>query len=240
MTITPEAMSKRWNHPGFKLISGKLIDNNGFCCPQGDVLRVAGRSDQYINGLHQQVADVEVAQILGISKTHSILLRFVNDFQTARPQDVLSVPERVLGVSANRVLMFWSKLDVMGSGELRDVARRMAGQSGSIISCARRAIEEGVEEEACLNLSTTHGDYLCVEVTNRSMLEFPTLPESPAKMSLHASLCISSQRLSAATAGYAALEIQAGDYLQMLGLPLFFLPMFGVEALSELDAECET
>jgi hypothetical protein len=61
----------------------------------------------------QSKADTETARILGISRTHSVLLRKVDDSQGGCPQLVLSRPEEVLGAKATILLAFWLYIDSM-------------------------------------------------------------------------------------------------------------------------------
>jgi hypothetical protein len=112
MTILAETCA-RWRSAARASFGGKLIDDEGCCCAQGDVLRAAGWKDEQLRSTEQQDADREVARLLGISRAHSALLRHVNDSKDGCPQDVLDHPERVLGDRAELVLAFWRRLDAM-------------------------------------------------------------------------------------------------------------------------------
>jgi hypothetical protein len=105
-------MVARWNDPKARpLFKGRLIDGDGCCCAQGDVLRMCGWSDRKLRKTKQRDADCEVAARLGISRAHAVLLRRINDSADGCPQDVLAHPERILGDQAARVLSFWRRLD---------------------------------------------------------------------------------------------------------------------------------
>ena len=111
MTLLDE-MATRWSAPDARpLFKGELIDEDGCCCAQGDVLRMCGWSDDQLRKAEQETVDSEVARQLGISVAHSVLLRQTNDKLDGCPQDVLAHPERVLGEQAPRVLAFWRHLD---------------------------------------------------------------------------------------------------------------------------------
>lgn len=121
-----EEMVARWSSPDARpLFKGVLIDAHGCCCAQGDVLRMCGWTDSQLYSMKQATADREVARRLGISLTHSILLRQVNDRADGCPQDVLAHPERILGDQAQRILSFWRRLDVMTSDQW-EAARKLA------------------------------------------------------------------------------------------------------------------
>ena len=80
MNISTETCIARWSDPAARpLFKGKLIDEDGCCCAQGDVLRLSGRTDQELRNMAQSTADAEVAKLLGISRGHAILLRIIND-----------------------------------------------------------------------------------------------------------------------------------------------------------------
>jgi hypothetical protein len=114
--ISHEAVIARWEDPSARpLFKGKLIDEDGCCCAQGDILRTfCGWTDEQLRKVNVQAkADAEVAQALGISRFQAVLLRVVNDYQDGCPQDVLRAPEKVLGDQAHILLAFGRHLDRM-------------------------------------------------------------------------------------------------------------------------------
>lgn len=127
MEVTIERIVERWKGLERPLFRDCLIDANGCCCAQGDVLRLSGYIDKQLRALTQDKADVKVANILGISRAHAILLRNVNDRIGGAPQIVLSNPEQVIGDKAPYLLALWLHLD-----ELSAVAGDVAGASSEI------------------------------------------------------------------------------------------------------------
>jgi len=118
MAATLKSMRDRWSDPTARpLFKGRLIDSDGCCCAQGDVLRVCGWTDYQLRLSTQLDADKAVAASLLISLSHSVLLRVVNDNENGCPQDVLDVDGpgivRFLGPDAKLVLAFWHHLDSM-------------------------------------------------------------------------------------------------------------------------------
>jgi hypothetical protein len=126
--VTIDSMVQRWSGLERPLFRGRLIDTlpDGTCahCAQGDVLSCAGFTNDELKRMEQREADKEVARILGISITHAILLRSVNDNAGGCPQLVLSHPEQVLGDKAPILLAFWLYLD-----NLPDAAWDAAGDT---------------------------------------------------------------------------------------------------------------
>ena len=111
--ITIDYMVQRWSGMERPLFKGKLIDDDGCKCAQGDVLACAGWTDQQLRELTQSTADLEVADILNISKAHAVWLRVVNDSVGGAPQVVLSSPEQLVGSNAPLLLAFWKHLDTL-------------------------------------------------------------------------------------------------------------------------------
>ena len=119
----------RWNAPGGRPLSGSLIadsttaaDRPDCMCAQGWALYESGMTLDDIANLAQVNADTEVAKRLGISRTHAVLLRCINDSRPDSPSVVLTDPAAVLGNQADRVLAFWRHLDTMTKDDWRKVA----------------------------------------------------------------------------------------------------------------------
>jgi hypothetical protein len=113
MKVSIETMATRWQSLERPLFKGSLIDADGCKCAQGDVLFCGGYTDEQLRSMSQSKADSETAKLLGISRTHAVLLRDINDSVDGSPQDVLTDPERVLGEKATILLAFWLHLDNM-------------------------------------------------------------------------------------------------------------------------------
>jgi hypothetical protein len=113
-----------WKDPRNIPFKGKLISPDGCMCAQGQVLyKKGGYTKEQLRGLNQFEADREVARILDISISHSILLRRINDNEDGAPQEVLSNPEKYLGPNFEAVLAFWWKLGNL-SKEQRKIVRQ--------------------------------------------------------------------------------------------------------------------
>jgi hypothetical protein len=123
MTITIDQIIARWDSGEGKPYKGSLIDwdayaerpdDIGCMCAQGQVLHlVAGWSPGKLRDTEQSIADRETADLLGISRTHAVLLRQINDGVDGAPAIVLTHPEKVLGDQAHIILAFWKHLDTL-------------------------------------------------------------------------------------------------------------------------------
>ena len=141
----------RWSDPDTQpLFKGRLIDSDffdddgnftgnidgGCACAQGDILLHSGFSPQDLRTMGQIKADEETARLLGISITHAILLRSVNDSEDGCPQDVLTNPEKILGPHAPKILGFWLHLDRMTSEQWRDARDARAARAARDVAYA--------------------------------------------------------------------------------------------------------
>jgi hypothetical protein len=119
-----QEMVNFWKDSRNITFKGKLISPDGCMCAQGQVLyKKGGYTKEQLRGLNQFEADTEVARILDISISHSILLRRINDNHPGAPQEVLSNPEKYLGSNFEVVLEFWKTLDNL-SKEQRKIVRQ--------------------------------------------------------------------------------------------------------------------
>jgi hypothetical protein len=84
--------------PGDIPFKGNLISDDGCMCAQGQVLHfVGGMSPDEMRKIEQAEADKRVAELMGISRAHAVLLRQVNDSQPGAPTCVIREPEKVFG-----------------------------------------------------------------------------------------------------------------------------------------------
>jgi hypothetical protein len=116
--------------PGNIPFKGSLISDDGCMCAQGQVLHlVGGMSPDDLRRIEQAEADRKVAELMGISRAHAVLLRQVNDSQPGAPTCVIREPEKVLGSEARTVVAFWRHLDAMTADDWKRVvkARDAAG-----------------------------------------------------------------------------------------------------------------
>jgi hypothetical protein len=112
MSAAINQLVSRWATPGSLPFKGQLISPDGCMCAQGQALHyVGGYSADDLRNLSQAKADKETARLLGISTTHAVLLRNINDSVDGAPSIVLTHPEKVLGDQAQTVLAFWRYLD---------------------------------------------------------------------------------------------------------------------------------
>lgn len=143
--ITIDTMVERWSSLDRPLFKGLLIDEDGCKCAQGDVLSCGGWTDQQLRSLDQEEADTETAKLLGISRSHAVLLRNVNDRPDGAPQIVLTNPEKILGPQAPLILAFWWRLDGM-TAEARAAAGDAAWDAAG--DAARDAAEAAAGDAA--------------------------------------------------------------------------------------------
>ena len=130
--VTIESMVARWTgseRPTF----GKraLLDDCGCRCAQGDVLHCAGVDDDGLRAMNVYHADVQVALLLRISRSHAVLLRVVNDSENGCPEDVLANPERILGPQAKLILAFWKKAEAISSQDQCQLEKRVLGANSA-------------------------------------------------------------------------------------------------------------
>jgi hypothetical protein len=94
-------------------------------CAQGQALyMIGGYTEEDLRNTEQSKADKKVAELLGISVAHSILLRQINDCQDGAPSDVLTNPEKYLGKNYQTVLNFWTFMDSLSEDQWKEVASR--------------------------------------------------------------------------------------------------------------------
>jgi hypothetical protein len=108
---------------------GQLITKDGnenVCmCAQGQVLyKLGGYTEEQLFNMSISEADKETARILGISLTHSVFLRKINDKCEGSPQEVLSNPAKYLGLNWENVLNFWIYLDTLSDREKKEMGQR--------------------------------------------------------------------------------------------------------------------
>jgi len=116
MITTPTTVEELLDYwPGNIPFKGRLVSDDGSCmCAQGQALHFLDNlTANQLRNMKQSAADERVAKLFGISVTHSVLLRQVNDSQEGAPSSVIRNPEQVLGDQAQIVLAFWRHLDRM-------------------------------------------------------------------------------------------------------------------------------
>ena len=141
-TMKPTTVDELLDYwPGNIPFKGSLVNEDGTCmCAQGQVLHfLDGASPRDLRDYQQSKADKRVAELLGISRAHAVLLRIINDGRPGAPSVVIRDPRQVLGDQADTVLKFWWHLDRTSADQwtaARDAAWAAAG------AAARDAAEE--------------------------------------------------------------------------------------------------
>ena len=148
MTTAIEVVT-RWESRERPLFKGCLIDADGCCCAQGDVLRHAGKSDAELWAMNQAVADRECAALLGISRAHAVLLRDINDKADGAPQSTLKASGllKILGPTWRLQLAFWRHMDAMTDTDWKAVATEASGPYAALAAAwdaARDAVRDAV------------------------------------------------------------------------------------------------
>ncbi len=187
--------------PGHIPFKGALVSEDGSCmCAQGQALHfLAGLSVDQLRDIEQNEADRQVAEIFGISRTHAVLLRSVNDRQEGAPSSVIRNPEQVLGDQAQTVITFWRHLDRMTPA---------AGEAawGAAWEAAREAAWEAAGEAA-----------------------WEAARQAARQAAWGAARQAARQAAWGAAweAAWATNEIQGAAVMRAKNQPFFFLPLFG-------------
>ena len=205
-----DKLVQRWSDPAERpTFKGSLIDIDGCCCAQGEALRCSGFSDNDLREMPQHDADIKTAEILGISVTHSVLLRVINDSCPGSPQDVLAAPEKILGKHADLVLEFWWHLDAI-----------TAAAGAAAWEAAGEAVWAAAGEAAWAAAREAAGEAVWAAAGEAAW----AAAWEAAGEAVWAAAGEAAWAAARAAAG-AANEIQGHE---LISSPLFFLPMFGV------------
>lgn len=130
-----ETMLKFWEDPrNTPTVKGFFIKDDppkegepitACMCAQGQVLHIiGGYSPEALKEIEVHEGEQEVAKLLGISLTHSILIQMVNDRRDDPSPEVLSNPEKFLGENYQKVLDFWVAIDQLTTSQAEKVYRR--------------------------------------------------------------------------------------------------------------------
>ena len=180
---------------------------------QGQALHfLDGVSPAELRNYKQAAADKRVAELFGISRAHAVLLRMINDGRTGAPSVVIRDPAQVLGDQAETVLSFWRHLDCM------------TPQQWATTMVATRVAPWATAAKAAFDAAAVAAGAAAARVA-----------ESAA-----ASAAASDAEWDAAwAAAKATNEIQGAAVLRALGIPFFFLPMFGITQPEDLIVSSE-
>ena len=229
--MTLEELIAGWDSGDGKPYKGSLFDRAAYeanpdspacMCAQGQVLHyVAGWDVERLASVKQSEADKAIAEELGISLGHAVLLRHVNDKVDGAPGIVLTHPEKVLGEHAQLVLAFFKHLDSMDAAAwvaawvaARTAAWEAAGDAARAAAwvAARDAAWEATRDAAWAAARVAARDAAWVAAWAAAM----------------------DAAWAAAWAAAAAAEIQGHKILAEQGKQLFFLPIFGFETIEAL------
>jgi hypothetical protein len=211
---TVEELLAFW--PGNIPFKGSLVSDDGSCmCAQGQALHfLDGMSADDLSNLEQEEADKRVAELLGISRAHAVLLRLINDTEDGAPSVVIRDPEKVIGDQAHIVLAFWRHLDHMSPEDW--IARASAWAS------ARASARDSARDSARASARDSARDSAWASAWASARAS----AWDSARASAWASARASARDSAWASAG-ATNEIQGAAVMRANGLPFFFLPLFG-------------
>ena len=215
----------RWDSGEGKPYKGSLIDwsgyeadpeNMGCMCAQGQVLSlVGGWSPEKLRDARQDVADMETAKLLNISRAHAILLRHTNDKQDGAPSIVLTDPAKILGDQWSKLLDFWWALHNFEAKQWAaawdtawEAARDTAWEAAR--AAARDAARAAARAAAWDAAWDTAWDAAWDAAREAA------------------------REAARAAAGDAAWEIQGSQIIKHTGGHFYFLPMFGFETPDDI------
>ena len=201
---TIEELLDYW--PGNIPFKGRLVSEDGSCmCAQGQALHfIGGLTVEELRNVNQVEADRRVAELFGISLTHSVLLRIINDKQEGAPSSVIRNPEQILGDQAQVVLAFWRHLDHMTPAV---VSAAWEVVKGAAKGAAARQMVKGAAREAALAAA---GE---------------AAREAAMRAAWEAAMRAAEE--VAWEAACASNEIQGAAVMRKRNQPFFFLPLFG-------------
>jgi hypothetical protein len=216
---TVEELLDYW--PGNMPFKGSLVSEDGSCmCAQGQALHfIGGLTVEELRHVDQAAADKRVAELLGISRAHSVLLRIINDNQQGAPSSVIRNPEQVLGDQAQVVLAFWRHLDHMtlSGGEAAWAAAKAA---------AREAAREAAGEAAWAAAWAAAGEAAWAAAGEAAWEAAGAAAGAAAWEAAGAAAGAAAWEAARAAAG-ASNEIQGAAVMRKRNQPFFFLPLFG-------------
>jgi hypothetical protein len=187
-------------------------DNPLACmCAQGQALWLFDdRDTTSLSHMNQGSADREFASLCNISRAHSILVRYVNDFPAYSNKDLaytLMNPGRILGPNWSKLLDFWWYLEHdMGYGDWLKLKRF---NDASDFSKAR------TEAQTAAAKATGDKEYVIGEIIYTNITTLSGAHRNDQSFSLILGAC---------------WEIQGFDHLNSLN----FLPRFGFNSLEDI------
>lgn len=205
MSTTPTTVEELLDYwPGNIPFKNALVSEDGCMCAQGQALHFLRQVPiEILRRYDPDVADREAAEIFGISVSHSILLRFINDSYPGAPSVVIKKPAKVLGDQAETILAFWHHLDSMTTAQWFDVGvRRQSLSKAQGILAGQDAGDAAIN---AVGREMAEAGWGCTRHAPSNVCSF--LPSASASSAVH--------------------EIQGAAVLRKRGIPFIFLPMFG-------------
>ncbi len=208
MNTAIETLVAKWAEPDGIPIKGFLIGPDGCMCAQGQALHyIGGWSPERLRNTTQAFADMQTGRLLGISVSHAILLRLVNDHHPGAPSVVLTDPAKVLGDQAETVLAFWRHLDRMTPWEWDTIRTRTPADARlgrPFRSPEHEALRANVHDASFAAVGADAAGNAWQAAASRAAIE-----------------------MAGRSSGEATNEIQGARILRESGQPFTFLPMFG-------------
>jgi hypothetical protein len=208
-TPTTDELLDYW--PGNIPFKGGLVSDDGTCmCAGAQALHfLDGVSPAELRNYEQAAVDKRVAELFGISRAHSVLLRLINDGRPGAPSVVIRDPAQVLGDQAETVLQFWRHLDRMTPQQWAAVRAAAGAAVGTMAAEARAARAEARAARAAARAAAAAARAVEWDMATRD------------------------------AAAWATNEIQGASALRAQGRPFFFLPMFGIAQPEDLIVSSE-
>ena len=179
MNMNLDNLLAQWDSNVGKPFKGSLIDmdahkvdpgNPGCMCAQGQVLHyMGGYTADELAELEQVKADKATAKLLGISRTHAVLLRNINDSSDGAPSVVLTHPERIIGDQAATILAFWHHIDRM-TGEQWSQAHAATAAAGYAAGYAARDAARDAARETARVAAWDAAGYATMEIMGANVM----------------------------------------------------------------------
>ena len=211
LAITLTELLARWDSKGGHPGTGELVNMDDYLrdpadpncmCAQGQGLHfLGGITVEDLSGMPQHEADQRFADLLGISRAHSVLLRFINDGDERTPSIVLTHPEKVLGGQYQTVLAFWRHMDRMTS-------------------------DQWAAADAAADAKADAADYAAADAFDAAGAAVGFASRNAVRISAEISAKISWAFAGNAARG-ATYEIQGAAIMRAKGQAFYFLPLFG-------------
>ncbi len=231
--LTLDELLAQWDSPHGHPYKGRLIDLDawranpeepGCMCAQGQVLHYVGGMDiAELSALKQSEADRETAKLLGISRAHAVLLRFVNDRQDGAPSIVLTHPEKVVGDQAPVLLALWRHFDRITH---KDWVAAWAAARATVGSAAWVAAEDAALDAARAAARGAAGAAVWAAALDAAV-DAAWDAAGAAALDAARAAAVDAALDAALDAAWASAEVQGAALMRERGQPFFFLPLFG-------------